>query len=171
MTRFHGLKSALKSVWRGPHGLLIALALAQPVVAAEPLSFRADSLAAIEARYAGRPFILSLWSVNWCGHCIAELTMLGRLAKTGKRLPLVLVATDAPEFGDAIESTLQRLGLGDKESWVFDDDIPERLRHAIDASWRGEVPRTYLYDARHRRETVSGLLDENALKAWLKRQP
>lgn len=171
MTRLHGLLRAFKSIWRRPHSLLVALALTQPVVAEEPLSFRADSLAAIEARHAGRPFILSLWSVNWCGHCIAELSMLGRLAKSEKRLPLVLVATDAPEFSNAIESTLQRLGLADKESWVFDDDIPERLRHAIDASWRGEVPRTYLYDARHRRETVSGLLDESALIAWLKRQP
>ncbi len=150
--------------------LLIMLALALPAGAAEPLAFGVDSLAAIKAKYAGRPFILSLWSVNWCGHCITELTMLGKLAKTEKRLPLVLVATDSPDFSNAIQATLQRLGLDAKDSWVFDDDIPERLRQAVDPGWRGEVPRTYLYDARHRRETVSGLLDENALKAWLKRQ-
>lgn len=149
--------------------LLAVLLLSPPGLAKELASFGVDSLSAIKAQYAGRPFILSLWSVNWCGHCITELTMLGKLAKTEKRLPLVLVATDTPDFSNAIQSTLQRLGLADKDSWVFDDDIPERLRQVIDPAWRGELPRTYLYDARHRRETVTGVLDEHALKAWLKR--
>lgn len=138
-----------------------------PAHAAEPLSFRADSLEQIKAQYAGRPFILSLWSVNWCGHCITELTMLGKLAKTRRNLPLVLVATDTPEFSPAIQQTLKKLGLAGKDSWVFDDDIPERLRHAIDPAWYGELPRTYLYDARHQREVVMGVMDEQKLKIWL----
>lgn len=150
--------------------LLAILLLSPPGLAKEPAAFGVDSLSAIKAQYAGRPFILSLWSVNWCGHCITELTMLGKLAKTENNLPLVLVATDTPDFSNAIQSTLQRLGLADMDSWVFDDDIPERLRHVIDPAWRGELPRSYLYDARHRRETVTGVLDETALKDWLKRQ-
>ena len=149
---------------------LAAMVCAFSIQAAEPLSFRADSLEQIKAKYAGRPFILSLWSVNWCGHCITELTMLGKLAKTQRNLPLVLVATDTPEFAPAIQQTLKSLGLAGKESWVFDDDIPERLRHAVDPGWFGELPRTYLYDARHQREAVVGVLDEQALKAWLKKQ-
>lgn len=149
---------------------LVTLALNLPASAGEPAAFGVDSLEAIKARHAGRPFILALWSVNWCGHCIAELTMLGRLVKSGQTLPLVLVSTDTPEFATAIDSTLNRLGLARQESWVFDDDIPERLRHAIDPAWRGELPRSYLYDASHRRETVAGMLDEAALKNWLKRQ-
>lgn len=146
---------------------LTGVSLAQ---AAEPLSFRADSLAQIKAQYAGRPFILSLWSVNWCGHCITELTMLGKVAKTRPTLPLVLVATDTPEFSTAIQRTLNTLGLAGKESWVFDDAIPERLRHAIDPDWQGEIPRTYLYDARHQRVAVVGALNEATLGAWLKKQ-
>ena len=52
-------------------GIALCLAAwASPACAAEPQPFTADSLAAIKAKYAGRPFILSLWSVNWCGHCI-----------------------------------------------------------------------------------------------------
>ncbi|MGV8991206.1 MAG: TlpA family protein disulfide reductase [Thiobacillus sp.] len=140
------------------------------VHAADPLAFHADSLDQIKLQYAGRPFILSLWSVNWCGHCITELTMLGKLAKTQRNLPLVLVATDTPEFSPAIQRTLKKLGLAGKGSWVFDDDIPERLRHAIDPGWYGELPRTYLYDARHQREAVAGVMDEQKLKAWLKQQ-
>ena len=146
---------------------LLLAAWVSPVCAAEPLSFTANSLAAIEAKYAGRPFILSMWSVNWCGHCITELTMLGRIAKTYKRLPLVLVSTDTPEFAAEIQQTQQRLGLTRADSWVFDDDIPERLRHAVDPTWQGELPRTYLYDAQHRREAVVGVLSEQKLNAWL----
>ena len=147
---------------------LILMAWAAPAGAAEPKAFTATSLAAIQAKYAGRPFILSLWSVNWCGHCIDELTMLGKVAKARKQLPLVLVSTDTPESSSAIQATLKRLGLAGMGSWVFDDDIPERLRHVIDPDWHGELPRTYLYDAQHRREAVVGVLSEKKLKTWLK---
>ncbi len=147
---------------------LLFAAWTSPACAVEPQSFTANSLAAIQAKYAGRPFILSMWSVNWCGHCITELTMLGKTVKTNKNLPLVLVATDTLEFSEPIQKTLKRLGLAGMESWVFDDDIPERLRHVVDPAWHGELPRTYLYDAQHRREAVVGVLSEQKLKAWLK---
>ncbi|HWR77153.1 MAG TPA: redoxin domain-containing protein [Thiobacillus sp.] len=147
---------------------LFLAAWASSAGATEPQSFTADSLAAIKAKYAGRPFILSLWSVNWCGHCITELTMLGQVAKTQKQLPLVLVSTDTPESSPAVQNTLKRLGLARMDSWVFDDDIPERLRHAIDPVWHGELPRTYLYDAHHQRQVVAGVLKEGQLQAWLK---
>ncbi len=150
-------------------GMLAALVLAAPAGAGEPAAFTTDSLAKIKARYAGRPFILNLWSVNECSYCITELTLLGKLAKTQKRLPLVLVATDTPDYAAAMQKTLAPLGLGGVDSWVFDDPIPERLRHAIDPSWYGELPRTYLYDAQHQRETVVGVLSEQRLRAWLKK--
>jgi thiol-disulfide isomerase/thioredoxin len=143
-------------------------ALVGSVQASEVKPFHADSLAAIEARYAGRPFILSLWSGSWCGNCITELTMLGKLARTEKTLPLVLVSVDTPQESAAIRATLHRLGLDEAEAWVFDDDIPERLRAAVDPSWYGELPRTYLYDAQHRRQAVAGVLSDEKLKAWLR---
>ncbi len=150
-------------------GMMAMLVVAASASAAEPVPFTVDSLAKIKAQYAGRPFILNLWSVNECSYCIAELTLLGKLAKTQKRLPLVLVATDSPEFAPAMQKTLSPLGLAGVDSWVFDDPIPERLRHAIDPSWYGELPRTYLYDARHRRETIVGVLGEQRLRAWLEK--
>lgn len=150
--------------------LLLACLGAWPATAAEPARFDSGSLAKIEARYAGKPFILSLWSVNWCGHCIDELTMLGKLSKNEKNLPLVLVAVDSLEDSEAIRKTLRKLGLSHAESWVFDDPIPERLRASIDPAWQGELPRSYLYDKAHRRQAAVGTLDETRLKAWLERQ-
>lgn len=147
--------------------LAVALAFSGSPAAAEPAPFTTDALARIKAKYAGRPFILSLWSVNDCSYCIAELTLFGKLAKAHKDLPLVLVATDSREFAPAIEETLRQYGLGRMDSWVFDDAVPERLRGAIDPSWYGEVPRTYLHDARHQREPIVGMLGEQRLRAWL----
>lgn len=149
-------------------GVAVVLALAaSPAGAGEPVPFTADGLAKIKAKYAGRPFILSLWSVNECRYCIAELALFGKLAKERKDLPLVLVATDSREFATAVDETLRQHGLARADSWVFDDAVPERLRHAIDPSWYGEVPRSYLYDAHHRRETIVGVLSEQRLRAWL----
>lgn len=150
--------------------ILLSGLLAVSAQAAEPKAFNADSLKQIEARHAGKPFILVLWSANWCGYCIEELDMLGRLAKTEKRLPLVLVSVDSPEDGAAIRQTLSKAGLAHFESWVFDDAVPERLRAAIDPSWMGELPRTYLYDKRHRRQAAAGKLETAQLKTWLKQQ-
>jgi hypothetical protein len=42
---------------------------------------------------------------------------------------------------------------------------------AIDPKWRGELPRTYLYDAQHRRVAISGVIDEEKLREWLERNP
>jgi thiol-disulfide isomerase/thioredoxin len=149
---------------------LLACLLAGSASAVELARFDSGSLATIEARHAGKPFILSLWSVNWCGHCIEELTLLGKLAKTDRHLPLILVSVDNPDDSAAIRDTLHRLGLAQAEVWVFDDPIPERLRASVDPSWQGDLPRSYLYDKAHRRQTVAGVLDEARLRSWLKQQ-
>lgn len=151
--------------------LAFALALAFAsfgVAAGELRPFGADSLAAIKTQFAGRPFILALWSID-CTHCVKELRLLGRLVRTERGLPLVIVSTDTPEGAPAIHAALKRFGLGRLDTWVFDDAVPERLRHAIDPAWRGELPRAYFFDAAHRREAHSGLLDEARLKDWLRR--
>lgn len=150
--------------------LLLSCLFAWPAFATEIAHFDSTSLAKIEAQHSGKPFILSMWSVNWCGHCIEELTMLGKLAKTRKQLPLVLVSVDGPEDTEAIQKTLSKLGLVHTEAWVFDDPIPERLRLSIDSSWQGDLPRTYLYDKAHQRQAIAGVLDKTKLQAWLKQQ-
>lgn len=149
---------------------LLASLAAAPATAGDLAAFDATSLRQIETRYAGKPFILGLWSVSWCGSCIEDLSLLGRLAKTRKHLPLVLVSVDGPEQAEAITKMLRKLGLEKAEAWVFDDAIPERVRRSVDPAWQGELPRTYFYDKTHRREAVAGVIDEAALKAWLRQQ-
>jgi hypothetical protein len=64
---------------------------------------------------------------------------------------------------------LARYDPGPVQTWIFDDEFTERVRFAVDRSWRGELPRTYLYDAAHRAEARSGKLDERWLEGWLER--
>ena len=101
-------------------------------------------------------------------HCAKELQTLGRLARSEGNLPLVIVATDTPAEAPELRAALKRFGLDRLDTWVFADAVPERLRYAIDPAWRGELPRSYLFDAAHRREAHSGLLHEAQLKDWLR---
>lgn len=137
--------------------------------AGELRPFTADSLPAIQKQFAGRPFILTLWSLT-CHHCAKELQTLGKLARSERSLPLVIVSTDTPDDARELHAVLKRHGLDRLGTWVFADAVPERLRYAIDPAWRGELPRSYLFDAAHRREAHSGLMSEARLRDWLRRQ-
>ena len=57
--------------------------------------------------------------------------------------------------------------LGSAETWNFGDAGVDRLRHAIDPRWYGEMPRSYLYDASGRRIGISGALTPDLLQDWL----
>jgi thiol-disulfide isomerase/thioredoxin len=135
--------------------------------AGELRPFTGDSLPAIQQQFADRPFILTLWSLT-CHHCAKELQTLGKLARSDRNLPLVIVSTDTPAEASEIRVALKGFGLGRFDTWVFADAVPERLRYAIDPAWRGELPRSYLFDPAHRREAHSGMLSEAQLKNWLR---
>lgn len=137
--------------------------------AAPPKPFVSGSMGEIVSAHAGKPFILGLWSLS-CTHCRADLEILGRLAQKYPSLPLVLVATDSVEESAAVGAVLDKYGLGGTASWVFADAFTERLYFEIDRKWRGELPRTYFYDAGHRARAVSGKLDEAETATWVKRE-
>ena len=145
---------------------LFAWLLAGAATAGPPQAFEADSPAAIAARYAGRPYVLAFWSLE-CGHCQKELRVLADVSSRHPDLPLVLVSADAPELAAAVSAHLAALGLAAADNWLFADPAPERLRYAVDRKWRGELPRTYLYDGDGSVRVVSGTLGEAQLWVWL----
>ena len=93
-----------------------------------------------------------------------------RLRGKYPRVAVVLVATDLPGEGAAVRAFLQRYDPGPVEHWTFADDFSERVRYSVDRSWRGELPRTYFFDAAHRAEARSGVLDGKQTEAWFARQ-
>jgi thiol-disulfide isomerase/thioredoxin len=145
--------------------LLVAL-LASGLAGADMQPFVSGSLKKIERQHQGRPFILAFWSAT-CTHCPAELKTLGELTRNHPKLDVVLVAADTPAEVPELEQLAREYGVGKQARWVFADAQPERLRYDIDRRWYGELPRTYLYDARHQRVGRSGVMPREQLEQWV----
>ena len=144
---------------------LLLAASAQAEDAALKRFVPGSAKAIIEAR-AGRPFILTFWSVD-CVHCRAELEQLAALSRAHRALEVVLVSTDGPEASREVSAALRPYRFARMESWVFADAFAERLRFEVDRRWRGELPRTYLYRPDGRAEAVTGAIAPQQLEAWL----
>lgn len=150
------------------HILLLCLSALLPshAMAGETVrAFTPESFAAIKTARAGKPFILGFWSVS-CSHCPSELRALASLRQRHPRAEVVLVSTDTPAEAPEAARLAATYGLAKTELWVFADEIPERLRFAIDRRWQGELPRTYFFDATGAHEAVSGVIPADALEAW-----
>ena len=144
---------------------LLATLAGAATQAAELKPFVAGSMQQIRAAYAGRPFVLALWSLT-CSHCQEELAQLGILHQKRPELNVVLISTDTPEDAKALTATLTRHGLARAETWVYADAYAERLRYEIDPRWGGELPRTYFFDRAHAVTVRSGTLAPAELERW-----
>ena len=133
------------------------------------LPFDAGTLSALRQTHAGRPFVLAFWSV-YCEPCRDEMAEWDTIKRKFPSLPIELVATDAPADRALIDGFLAKYPPGSVQKWVFSDAFSERVRHAVDKSWRGELPRSYFYDAAHKPQVKSGKVDREWIAAWVNRQ-
>ncbi len=92
------------------------------------------------------------------------------LKRNHPSLPIVLVSTDAPADRGLIDTFFAKYPPGPVQKWVFADAFTERVRYAVDKSWRGELPKSYFFDAAHRPEVKSGKVERAWIEAWLARQ-
>jgi hypothetical protein len=143
-----------------------AASSAQPV---ELKPFDAATPQKLGRELVGRPYVLVLWSL-YCEPCRHEMGQWGALARAQPHVPIVLVATDGPEEQPNVAKFLRQHDLRGVQTWMFADEFVERIRHAIDPRWRGELPRTYLFDAAHRPSAHSGRIDPAALGKWMAAQ-
>lgn len=149
-------------------GLSLALFLAAGHAAAQAIqSFGADSLARIEAAHRGKPFVVVMWSLD-CAYCGPTFTALVKARQAG--VAVETVATDPfddTEAAAALAHKLDKAGLGGR-AWAFDGAAaPEQLRYAVDPKWRGELPRSYWYDAKGNRQAHSGLVSASMVRRFL----
>lgn len=147
-------------------GLLLCLSPACSSAAQIAKHFVRGSYQGIVSTHAGKPFIISLWSLD-CTYCLEDMVLFGKLSKKYHDLDLVLISTDTPEQMKEIARTLQKYPLKKAESWVFADSFVERLRYEVDPQWYGELPRTYFYDAKGRVVAHSGKLDYAQIERWI----
>ena len=131
--------------------------------------FDAGSLDSIRQLHAGRPFVLAFWSI-YCEPCREEMGEWKAIRQKYPTLPIVLVSTDSPSERATVTEFLRLYDPGPVETWVFADEFAERVRYSVDRTWRGELPRTYLFDAQHRAEARSGRFDRRWIANWQSRQ-
>lgn len=127
------------------------------------LGFGPQTFSELKAEFAGKPFVVSLWSVD-CAPCRVELDMLGEMKKADPSFPLVVISTDSIEKREDAADILDEYQLADETTWMFADNFVERLRFSIDPGWYGELPRSYFYDADHNMTAHSGILTEDKLR-------
>lgn len=160
----------MKKLQRIRLGALLWIALMIPQAgAAELRGFDPDTMATVRQAYSGKPFVVSFWSMH-CEPCRAEMADWKTLRRRYPQIPVLLVAADSLRERKVIEAFLKRYDPGPVERWAFADDFQERIRYSVDRSWRGELPRTYLFDAEHRSEAISGAIRLDAVATWMKRQ-
>ena len=147
--------------------LFLWLLLASSTVSAEARlqPFVSDSMTTIESRYSGRAFVVALWSVT-CLPCLHELELLASWSDKNPNIPLVLIATDGQTASTGVTQKLKDVGLDQADNWIYADDYVEKLRFNIDPTWRGELPRSYLYSSTTERRAISGALTLEKLQGY-----
>ena len=143
-------------------GSILSLAIVQSVQADNIQDFGPQTFAELKSQYAGKPFVLSLWSVD-CAPCRVELDMLGKLKQEDPMFPLVVISTDSIEKREEAVDILQGYALDGVPTWMFADTFVERLRFSIDPAWYGELPRSYFFAPDHSFTAHSGILTADKL--------
>jgi hypothetical protein len=142
-------------VWRNADGIAVQ-DLAAPALDTRVKPFGRDTLAAIERQYARTPFWLVLWDLE-CPYCMKSLSHLAAAQRADPKLKVVTISTDPMQSAGELEARLAQLGVK-SDAYAFGDAPREALQYAIDATWLGEKPRAYRYDADGKREAMSGVI-------------
>jgi hypothetical protein len=130
--------------------------------------FDQSSLARIVGARQGHPFVLVIWSLD-CAFCQASLATLSNKKRLHPGLRVVTLATDQladPPALTMMEKRLTVLGLR-SDAWAFGALPPEQLRYAIDRKWRGEMPRSYWFDAHGSARAQSGVITADQVDQFL----
>lgn len=147
-------------------GMLGVASISRAVHADNIQEFGTQIFAQIKSEYEGKPFVVSLWSID-CAPCRVELKMLGELKKHDPDFALVVISTDSIENREEAADILDSYQLQDMTTWMFADAFVERLRYSVDPLWHGELPRSYLFEADHSFQAHSGVLTRAQLESYI----
>ena len=147
--------------------LIGAVLAGAPAWAGELQPLRAAEVAKLYASAHERPLAIEIWSLD-CGYCRENAA---HLVAWQRRHPDVQLAMDAyDDNGAAIAQALAQMNLPPQVAqYANAEPMPERLRAALDAGWRGEMPRTVWIGRDGARDARSGLLTTDVLDGWLQR--
>lgn len=127
---------------------------------------KTDSIEAIKQQHKDQSFAIALWSID-CPPCYEELEMLGKWLKNNPETNIIIISTDPIDTEKDAQHLLSEFKLENADNWIFAEPNTARLRHSIDPSWFGELPRSYLFDKQHHAYSHSGALNEKLLNKWV----
>lgn len=143
----------------------LALVGAAPADVLEP--FDARTPATLRAAHAGRPFVLVFWSAA-CAPCREDLPFWAGLHRRFPGIPIHLVSIDGDGERAEVERLLRAVAGSGLRLAIASDEVPERVFHAVDPGWRGEVPAAWFFDAAHRPERRLGRVERSWAASWMR---
>jgi thiol-disulfide isomerase/thioredoxin len=129
--------------------------------------FAPDSFGQIVANHSGKPFVVMVWALD-CDYCRESFDALAQ-AQRKYKLSVITIATDRVDDAEArrlIRKKLSASGLG-SNMWAFGAAPAEQLRYAIDPKWRGEMPRSYWFNADGKSVAHSGVITADTVSRFL----
>ncbi len=121
--------------------------------------------------YQGQNRVVLLWSLA-CLPCFKELEALSKLKKSWKnpnaKFPVILLNTDdAAQAAEERKQVLHEFELESMDSFYFKQGESDALKKRLDASWFGELPRSYFVNKNDQWLARSGLIKAQFIRAWL----
>jgi thiol-disulfide isomerase/thioredoxin len=147
--------------------LLLTISSVWPAQSNEINQFVPGSYQQLLNDYAGKAFVLVLWSVD-CPSCLKDMELLRSFRGEHPEINLVMMSTDEASAVPQVQKLLQDHQLADLPNWVFADEDAQKLRYEIDQNWFGELPRTYFFSQDHKRVGKSGALTKQQLLEFSK---
>lgn len=93
----------------------------------------------------GKPLLLNIWA-TWCQPCVEEFPDLVRLSKDKTNIEVVGISVDYPdEMNSKVIPFLVKLKVP-FQVYVAQFEKQEDFIAAVDSTWSGAVPATYIYD-------------------------
>jgi thiol-disulfide isomerase/thioredoxin len=130
-------------------------------------AFAPDSFGRIVASHSGKPFVVMVWELD-CAYCQESFHALAQ-AQHKYKFSVITIATDRVDDAQAsrlIRKKLDASGLG-SNMWAFGAAPAEQLRYAIDPKWRGEMPRSYWFNADGKSVAYSGVITADTVSKFL----
>ncbi|GLX78769.1 hypothetical protein tinsulaeT_21090 [Thalassotalea insulae] len=150
--------------------LVLTTLLALGAEAATPQALSAKDVAALKMRDVDKEWLMILWSLE-CPPCFDELASLQTLSQQYPNLPLVLVNTDiGVQYHQERQVVVKEFALQPFEHYYIADRQLNDFRQQLDASWHGELPRSYFFIPGRDAIGVSGVLKPELLQRWAQQQ-
>jgi thiol-disulfide isomerase/thioredoxin len=146
--------------------LLFSLTILSQAHAESPAlkPFTSGSYAQIVNSNAGKPFLLSIWSVT-CPSCIKDMAVLHAVHKAHPEFKIIMLSTDDIAETATAQQILEKNQLTNVEHWIYAEENTQKLQFEIDPKWYGELPRSYFFNKAGQRDGVSGVLSEKDYEA------